>query len=65
METFQRILDRFGLVHLRAAQERGGGDLAAFIWRLFQICMEVATLVPCLALPEPRPRSISDPVVVR
>jgi hypothetical protein len=26
METFQRILDRFGLVHLRAAQERGGGD---------------------------------------
>jgi hypothetical protein len=28
--------------------------LAAFIWRLLQICTEFATLIPCLALPKAR-----------
>jgi hypothetical protein len=39
--------------------------LAAFIWRLLQVCIEVATLVPCLTLPKPRPRPVDVPVVVR
>jgi glycosyltransferase 2 family protein len=28
--------------------------LAAFIWRLLQVCMEIVTLIPCLTLPKPR-----------